>query len=1396
MKKHIFLFALPLVVLTMAVALVNTAQAQTVTPVTTTAVVCPAGFTCTPISSLCPAGFTCVSTTPQQTDCPEGYICQNVMVPPTNSGGGGGGGGGGNTCYNFTTNLRIGSTGAGVAALQTWLIARGFSLPRIQSGATAKGYYGRETATAVRQYQTSVGIEGSGNFGVLTRASVNRSCTPTTLPSSSGISVVSPAENSQVTVGVPVSIAWSVNWGANYPQKTPGFSFTLYSDLGKENIAENIVPVSAGCSGGASSSGYVSGTTCTYSYTWTPQAPSTKALLAIYTPDMAIPGGYSGSFSIIPCAAGYVCTTPVISNGISVNLSANPGSLAGDMSDRYVVPAGASRTFSFTISADNQNYGVYQNQTITGSNSSVLSLTANPGSLAGDMSDRYVVPAGASRTFSFTATAGNANLFVNTVQSIAVTPQTGSNPSITVTSPNGGEGYYTGNTVPITWNTKAVSQSDTVKIELGFKHTDTTYPGGMYFEDWIAEKVPNTGSYNWVIPEFYGTGLVKDSFVVKVTSKYGIDYSDHAFSIKLGEKTGTIVVSQPVTGSSYRKGGTAPLAWNASGDSVGTSLLRTSDPSFIRLTLAGTAGGWVVPKDVLSGNDYYIKVTEGSYRNNTGYSGTFSIVGEDTPPGSPSVSATLVDASTDRIGSNFGQSVGIGNRNPADWHFRTTVSSKPGTYIKEIYITSNYGEGWSTTGRSATRNDLYPLYVAGKAWENTMYNEVIPADAGPTLDLYAQPELGPFPGGTIVVNFTDGTSAQATIPASTIRQAIGVACATNDSRCANSSTYISVLTPNTGESLTKGSTYNIRWSSAGISSRGFNIKLGECTLDPCAKAVIARNISLPPYGNDTQNYSWNVGSFEAGSGLEGIVDIGRYKIVIESVDNPSIFDSSDSSFNIVSTNRAPVITGGTFPASLKVGEQGTWTVNAYDPESGPLSYRVVWGDEPVTVGVKAAIAAIQSSSFTHVYYSAGTYNPIFYVTDNAGNTAQTSATVSVGGTTQTNGQVVTTVDPASPLQRLVNISTSAETDNVVLGIFDLKSQNVNSTLRALKLHVNTSGASISTIFNDIKIKAGSLIYSAYTIPGEGTSGDSAFVNLNIPLPADQYIPVTIIGKVAKDTYGNITGSSATVSLVSNSTNLQVEDGSYNTVPVVSSTLMSSATSFSSNSALVSNTSATLGSPITSNNTTSGYGMTMSFVLTAGDSTLYLAANPGTALLTTSTGYATAVTTSANLSDVTANPGSIAGDTAANNSTGYYVIPAGSSRQFTYAGAVRASAASTLVTFKIVGIRYGVSPAYLTGSKITNNLDALKVTALFPLNVSTPTPTSTYSPAPSPTYYPYPSPSYSPTPTPTYYPTPSPSASPSASINRSTMSASFYTAAQEFCRVNREYSSWPICVAVR
>lgn len=102
----------------------------------------------------------------------------------------------------------------------------------------------------------------------------------------------------------------------------------------------------------------------------------------------------------------------------------------------------------------------------------------------------------------------------------------------------------------------------------------------------------------------------------------------------------------------------------------------------------------------------------------------------------------------------------------------------------------------------------------------------------------------------------------------------------------------------------------------------------------------------------------------------------------------------------------PSISGLDAPTSLTVGQTGTWTVRATAPAGTQLSYSVQWGDEmmysmPMTSSTAGNVAV--SGTFTHAYAQAGTYKPVFTVSNSSGS-AQTSASVTIGNST--NGRCV------------------------------------------------------------------------------------------------------------------------------------------------------------------------------------------------------------------------------------------------------------------------------------------------------------------------------------------------------------------------------------------------------
>ncbi len=214
---------------------------------------------------------------------------------------------------------------------------------------------------------------------------------------------------------------------------------------------------------------------------------------------------------------------------------------------------------------------------------------------------------------------------------------------IQVVSPNGGEVLRTGSTHAIRWNPEKAPAAQNVKIDLAYTHNDPTYPAGTNFEDTIAYKTPNTGLFQWQIPEKYARGVQTGSFKVKVSSGYNsLDYSDGTFSIFPGSfVTPVLTVSSPGKGETYKPGDTVRLSWAPyrQGQAVGISALSYSDPSFLRLLVQSAyydgalqSYVWRIPPNFPSGN-YYLRVetdNDDSTIAAIGYSGQFTIAAGPT----------------------------------------------------------------------------------------------------------------------------------------------------------------------------------------------------------------------------------------------------------------------------------------------------------------------------------------------------------------------------------------------------------------------------------------------------------------------------------------------------------------------------------------------------------------------------------------------------------------------------------------------------------------------------------------------------------------------------------------------------------------------------------------------
>jgi hypothetical protein len=124
---------------------------------------------------------------------------------------------------------------------------------------------------------------------------------------------------------------------------------------------------------------------------------------------------------------------------------------------------------------------------------------------------------------------------------------------------------------------------------------------------------------------------------------------------------------------------------------------------------------------------------------------------------------------------------------------------------------------------------------------------------------------------------------------------------------------------------------------------------------------------------------------------------------------------------IVAHNRtfAPTISGITAPTTLLVGQTGTWTVNASDPQNDTLSYSVNWGDNAY-LGMEKMMrnqAFVQTSTFTHSYANPGKYKVVLTVENGTGEKTVSSVSVYVTGTSVGQAPVISNLTATTKLNQ-------------------------------------------------------------------------------------------------------------------------------------------------------------------------------------------------------------------------------------------------------------------------------------------------------------------------------------------------------------------------------------------
>lgn len=180
-------------------------------------------------------------------------------------------------------------------------------------------------------------------------------------------------------------------------------------------------------------------------------------------------------------------------------------------------------------------------------------------------------------------------------------------PSITVTSPNGGENWVKGTMHPITWNSTGIMGN----VQIGLVRTNGINAGVRV----IARNVPNTGIFNWNLPNNIPIGTEYRVIVRSQANHAVIDFSNEPFTISEAN-VNTFRVISPNGGEVWYRGAVVNILWTAPTSIAGNveiALIRNNTinlTEYIIETGAPNTGSyaWTIPPTLALGRDYRIRV--------------------------------------------------------------------------------------------------------------------------------------------------------------------------------------------------------------------------------------------------------------------------------------------------------------------------------------------------------------------------------------------------------------------------------------------------------------------------------------------------------------------------------------------------------------------------------------------------------------------------------------------------------------------------------------------------------------------------------------------------------------------------------------------------------------------
>ena len=373
-----------------------------------------------------------------------------------------------------------------------------------------------------------------------------------------------------------------------------------------------------------------------------------------------------------------------------------------------------------------------------------------------------------------------------------------------------------------------------------------------------------------------------------------------------------ITVTSPNGGNSLQRGQSVTIQWNDNiPDNVRVDLYK-NNIFYRNITTSTPSNGslsWTVPNDVLLGTDYRIRIakTDGTLidfsDNNFTITGTSNV----------DLKGYLLVPAVNAMGAGTTQTVYYNIQNSgAD----TSGAFRVGFYLSmdTIFTTGDRFLGSETinslAGISVNGNlsKSLTLPVAGDSFysgDKTYYIGMIVDDLNAVAETNEGNNSGQRAGDDYAAVTVSGT-----VP----------------------TPFITVLSPNTSNTLTRGQNYNIQWND----NIAENVRIDLYKAGAFYRNIVASTAS-------TGNYVWNVPTDTVANPISNVpnhVSIGSdYTIRIQSTTNTTLFDTSDTNFTITGTPNYDLF-GSLFNVTQSATSAGstvqyTYTIqnNGSDPTS-------------------------------------------------------------------------------------------------------------------------------------------------------------------------------------------------------------------------------------------------------------------------------------------------------------------------------------------------------------------------------------------------------------------------------------------------------------------------------